>query len=837
MELRISVRTLVEFLLRSGDLDNRAAAAPEKAMLEGSRMHRQLQKAAGGDYRAEVPLRMLYVLESDDDDAEPIEVILEGRADGIYEGQILEEGENCTVLPDLESGMALSFVNPDYAEETALTIDEIKTTYHRLSRMKEPDRVHLAQARCYAYMAACDQQEEVMHVRMTYCNLATQELRYFYERITYEELKNWFDGLMQEYEKWARFQLEWKKTCVESIRALHFPYPYREGQRELTAAVYQTIVQGKKLFLEAPTGTGKTLATLYPSLKAIGEGRAEKLFYLTAKTITRTVAEDAMNLLREHGLRCKNTVITAKDKICILEKPDCNPESCPRAGGHYDRINEAMYELLTETDNFNRETILACAEKYSVCPFELSLDMSLFSDTILCDYNYVFDPHAYLRRFFAGGEGREPYLFLVDEAHNLVERGRDMYSARLSREQVLAVRRQVKDAYPKLGKKLMSLGRAFLPWKKQMQLSGEEAIMLSIEELEELLDAAGAAGEEIVQLLDRQRIADLIGQKRKKPEEDELREALLEFYFELSHFLLMSDGLDDHYRIYVRREGKEHILTLFCVDPSRCLKSCMDRGTASILFSATFLPIQYYKSLLGGTQEDYEIYAQSVFNPEKKGLFILDDVSSLYKRRTPEEYERMAASIYEITRQRHGNYLVYCPSHAFLRRIVEAFSAIDPFGQIERVVQSEHMSEAEREAFLSCFEEIREDHALIGFCVLGGVFSEGIDLKNDSLIGVMVIGTGLPQVCYERELLKDYFDGRGENGFDYAYRYPGMNKVLQAAGRVIRTADDVGIVALLDDRFLTLSYKKLFPREWTDYEEVSAATVGTRVERFWNEWL
>ena len=500
MELRTSVRALVEFVMRSGDLDNRIAAAPERAMQEGSRMHRQLQSAAGGDYRAEVPLQLSYALTdlvndkqgSVNDQSERVEepgktteaadrdeirrdliadpdalwVTLEGRADGIYTGVIPFDEKNCTVLPDAESGMLLPAVLPDWEQEEAVTIDEIKTTYRRLSRMKAPEPVHLAQARCYAYMYACENAQEVMHIRMTYCNLATQELHYYYERMTFGALEKWFRELMKEYERWARFSLEWQKTRDKSIGAMSFPYEYRTGQRELAAGVYQTIIKGRKLFLEAPTGTGKTLATVYPSLKAIGEGRAQKLFYLTAKTVTRTVAENTMALLRERGLRCKNVVITAKEKICVLEKPECNPDRCPRALGHFDRINDAMYELLTGSDNFDRETILACAERHNVCPFELSLDMSLFSDTILCDYNYLFDPHAYLRRFFAGGETRGAYLFLIDEAHNLVDRGRDMYSAQLTKEEVLKVRRRVKEVYPQLSKKLERCNKALLELKK-----------------------------------------------------------------------------------------------------------------------------------------------------------------------------------------------------------------------------------------------------------------------------------------------------------------------------------------------------------------------------------
>lgn len=331
-----------------------------------------------------------------------------------------------------------------------------------------------------------------------------------------------------------------------------------------------------------------------------------------------------------------------------------------------------------------------------------------------------------------------------------------------------------------------------------------------------------------------------------------VRESILEFYFEVSHFLEIYERLDENYVKYTQmQEDGSFILKLFCVNPRENLKQCMERGRSSILFSATFLPILYYKELLGGDEEDYEVYAKSVFNPEKRMLFISGDVTSKYTRRSDEEYYRIARYIDEIVKNRHGNYMVFCPSYSFLQKVYDIFLQEFATEEKECLLQQNSMSEEEREAFLDRFrgrgdvnlgrvinmEIEEEDHTLIGFCVLGGIFGEGIDLKNDSLIGAVIVGTGIPQICFEREILKNYFDEKQENGFDYAYRYPGMNKVLQAAGRVIRTVEDIGIVALLDERFLQMSYRRLFPREWVNYETVNVENVSKRVERFWDSWL
>ena len=810
-EIRISVRNLVEFLMRAGDLDDRRGAAPEAAMAEGARMHRRIQRSMGAEYAAEVSLKRSFPLPGKilEEDAF---LALEGRADGIYEGHLEDDPE----------------------KEAAVTVDEIKTTYRPLRSIKEPEPVHRAQAVCYACIYAEDHDLEGMQVRMTYVNLDTEGTKYFYSYKTRQELREWMEALLKEYMRWAVLRLEWDRKRTVSIKALAFPYPYREGQRELAAGVYHTIAQGKKLFLEAPTGTGKTLAVLYPALKAVGEGLAGRIFYLTAKNVTAAVATDALDLLEEKGLALKRTVLTAKEKICILESPSCNPAACPRAAGHFDRVNEALYELLTGLDNMGREAVEACAEKYQVCPFELSLDATLFSDAVVCDYNYAFDPSARLRRFFADGEGHS-YIFLIDEAHNLLERGREMYSADLRLSEVRAFRRAVRASFPTLWK---LLGRVVAALGK-MPDPGDGLCVL--EEADLLSGACTEVYTQMQRILERERKNDRYGQPELSPE---LKTQFLDFYFDLDHFLSMYDNMDTDYVIYLEREKegdagkKDRHLKLYCVDPGRNLKACMDQGVSSILFSATFLPIQYYKSLLGGQAEDYEIYARSVFDPERRGLFIARDVTSRYKERGPETFRRIARCIHEIVSCRHGNYMIFFPSYAFLKEVAAVYLQAWPeTEEVRCALQHESMDPAEREDFLRQFEEYHDDRSLLGFCVLGGVFSEGIDLREDRLIGVVVVGTGMPGVSGEQTILKDYFDRRDGAGFDYAYRFPGMNKVLQAAGRAIRTSSDVGIVALLDDRFLTGSYRRLFPAEWTRFEVVTTDTAGGRVSRFWDQWL
>jgi Rad3-related DNA helicase len=831
-EIQISVRNLVEFILRSGDIDNRKAAAPDNAMQEGGRIHRMIQRRMGADYHAEVLLRFIFATSE-------YEIHIEGRADGI----IISPVADAVQVPEVRD----MEITPEIRDLYTVTIDEIKGTYRDLHKIKEAVPVHLAQAKCYAFIYGQQNALRSIRVRMTYCNIDTEEIKYFHFEYEMEELRQWFGDIIKEYKKWSDFQFQWNQLRHNSIKTLIFPYEYRKGQKELATYVYQTVYHKRKLFIEAPTGVGKTISTIFPSVKAMGEGMAEKIFYLTAKTITRTVADNAVEQMRNQKLKLKTVILTAKDKICFMEETECNPEYCPYAKGHYDRINDAVYDLLVNRDNFNREAVETFARRHQVCPFEMCLDMSLFADMIICDYNYLFDPHVYLKRFF--GEGvRGEYIFLIDEAHNLVDRGREMYSAVLLKEDFLALKKTVKDYDGRMYRHLEKCNHDLLELKRKCEgyaCLNEEEVVPFIRNLV--------------------RLSSIMEDYLEENEDSPVKMDILDFYFEISHFLLINDKLDQNYVIYTQMESDGSFsIKFFCVNPSNNLKECMLRGRSTILFSATLLPIQYYKQLLGAEKGDYEVYAHSVFDPRKRGLFIAEDVTSKYSRRSDMEYYNIAAYIHRIVKEREGNYMVFFPSHAFLQNVYNVYITYFEDGQqTECLLQEEHMDEESREAFLARFQAAEKKiygaekgiralgmdmvieeksvqekrNTLIGFCVLGGIFSEGIDLKKDSLIGAVIVGTGLPQVCNEREILKKFFDSQGDNGFDFAYRYPGMNKVLQAAGRVIRTVEDVGIVALLDERFLTASYKRMYPREWEEYEQVSLERIGRRIERFWDEWL
>ena len=777
-QVRISVRALVEFVLRSGDIDNRRSGAAQKdAMAAGTRIHKKIQKRMGGNYRAEVPLKYAAL-----DEEEDIELLVEGRADGIFE------------------------------EDGIVTIDEIKGVYMDLERLTEPVAVHMAQAMCYGYFYCCDRNLDGVRIQLTYCNLETEEIRRFHEDRSKEELEAWFRSVIHEYFKWARYLCHHELQRNQSISGLEFPFPYREGQRDLAVAVYKTISRKKRLFIQAPTGIGKTLSTIFPAVQAMGAGKASKVFYLTAKTITRTVAEEAFRILRSRGLVFTAVTITAKEKLCPMEKTECNPEACPYAKGHFDRVNEAVFDILHLEQEMDRETVLRYAEKYRVCPFEFCLDISSWTDGIICDYNYVFDPNVRLKRYFADGASGD-YLFLVDEAHNLVSRAREMYSASVYKEDFLEVKRIIKGKSPRLERQLDRCNKLLLSMKREC---GDWQLLEDVTGLAAGIMTAFSYMETFME---------------EFPEFPE-RETVLDFYFCLRDFLNIYEELDGHYQIYEEnREDGSFLVRLFCVDPSRLLSRCMDQGASTILFSATLLPVRYYKTLLSGNQEDYAVYVNSPFPEENRLLMVAEDVSSRYTRRSPSEYRKVADYIRIVTQSRPGNYMVFFPSYQYMGEIGEILEE-EPL-EADLLVQGQGMGEAEKTEFLEEFEKERS-HSLAAFCVMGGVFSEGIDLKEERLIGVIVVGTGLPMVCAEQEVLKGYFDETEEKGFDFSYQYPGMNKVLQAAGRVIRTPEDRGVILLLDDRFLRRDHLELFPREWERFQVVNRGNAARCLEDFWN---
>lgn len=779
--VKVSVRSLVEFVLRSGDIDNRIAAKDKDAMQLGAKLHRKIQRRMGATYRPEVTLRYM-------EEFEEFCIQVEGRADGII-------------------------------TEDTVCIDEIKGIFLDLKYLTEPVPVHLAQAKCYACIYAMQQELDSIGVQLTYCHMETEELKRFRQEYGREELVEWFRNLLAEYEKWARFQTEWRKMRNQSIKKIEFPYAYREGQKELVTSVYKTILRKKKLFIQAPTGTGKTIATVFPAVKAVGEELGEKVFYLTAKTITRTAASQAFELLKEQALRYKVITLTAKEKICFCEKAECNPDYCPYAKGHYDRVNDAVYELITSRDDMSRAVIEEQARAWKVCPFELGLDVSLWMDGVICDYNYVFDPNAHLKRFF--GEGvKGSYLFLIDEAHNLVERGREMYSASLYKENILRIRRQVKTLDVRLAKRLEECNKQMLELKRECDgitvLNSAAHIYLKLlavmAELERFLE---------------------------EYKESAVREDVLELYFEVRTFISVYEKLDENYMIYAELAGDGRFLVrLFCVNPAVNLKEYLDKGNSTVFFSATMLPIHYYKELLSTEKDDYAVYAETAFSEDQRLLLQGTDISSKYTLRGEKMYRRYAEYLYKAAMAKKGNYMAFFPSYQFLEQVYEAFlermEEAEEDEAIHCLVQAPYMSEEAREIFLEGFEEERQE-SLMGFCVMGGIFSEGIDLANERLIGAVIVGTGLPQVCRERELLKEYFDGRGVNGFDYAYVYPGMNKVQQSAGRVIRTEEDKGIILLLDERFSERRYRNTFPREWKGIGLCNIRTVEEKLQEFWRE--
>ena len=782
--VRISVRNLVEFILRSGDLDNSSGTSGDKeAMLKGGRLHRKIQRSMKGDYQAEVSLKK----ESEYDD---VVIQVEGRADGIF------------------------------TEDGAVYIDEIKGTYGNVQAMDMPIPVHRAQAMCYGLIWGEKERISEIHIQMTYAHLETEETRRFREDFSIEELKGWYQKLLDAYHKWIAYSLNWKKERNASMKDLQFPFPYREGQRDIVSGVYHTVSSGKTLFVQAPTGVGKTMSAIFPSVRAIGEGKGETLFYLTAKTITGTVAQEAFHILREKGLKFKVTAITAKEKLCFQDTPECTPEKCPYAKGHFDRVNDAVYELWTTEEVYSREVIRAHAEKWQVCPFEMCLDLSIWVDGIICDYNYVFDPNVHLKRFF-GENISGDHIFLIDEAHNLVERGREMYSAGISRQSLVALRKKIRKRFSKLARTLDKANRQMMELEENLAETGKGYQVLSNPGVLPItfLTISG----ELEEILEEKEL------------EEELRREILEFYFIVRDFLNVSELVDENYVVYTENSAEEGFrLRLFCVNPAENLGEYLKKGKSAIFFSATMFPMLYYRELLTTDRDAYGIYVQSPFPKENRRILIGSDVSSRYTRRNREEYRKIAGYIARCVWQRQGNYMAFFPSYRLMEDVLQVYEEEFSVDWVRCVCQTPDMTEQEREGFLEEFQE--REGTLVGFCVLGGIFSEGVDLTGESLIGAVIVGTGLPQIGSQREILKEYYDKKNHCGFDYAYRYPGMNKVLQAAGRVIRTKEDKGVILLLDDRFWDRDYQEIFPREWQDRTGCRLDTVEGAVETFWKRF-
>ena len=782
-DIKISVRNLVEFVLRAGDLDMRFMGSSRA--VDGTKAHQKIQQENrekysiifGEQYLAEVSLKLEVLYNG-------TTIIVEGRADGI----LIKEGK--------------------------VTIDEIKTVTKDVELIKEDyNSLHWAQAKCYAYMYGAENNLDLINVQLTYYEIDSQKIKQFIKAFSMIKLKEFFDEIISSYFIWANITNEWNQERDKTIKESKFPFvSYREGQRELAVSVYKTIVENKKMFVQAPTGIGKTISTLFPAIKAVAEGHTQKIFYLTAKTITRQVAEDAFIKMKKNGLKFKTITITAKDKVCFSKGSACNPEQCKFAKGHFDRVNEALLDILKNEDTFSREIIENYSKKYRVCPFEFSLDLTVWSDCIICDYNYVFDPRVYLKRFFSDNNG--DYTILVDEAHNLVDRAREMFSAVLHKKPLLQLKRDIKTIDNQMYKIINKLNAFMVSMKK---LCNEDGYY---KQNDEPVD--------IYNLLTR--LTKILEVWLTKNEKSEIYDNFLELYFNSLSFIRVAELYDEKYITYVETTQDDVVLKIFCLDPSKLLREASKRGRSVIYFSATLLPLVYFKEILGGEKSDYNLTLNSPFDPNKLKVLIAKDISTKFRYRE-DSYPKIVEYIYAIISAKKGNYMVFFPSYKYMDEVSNRF--VQKYPKVKVETQTNFMTEDARESFLQNFSSSAEED-ILGFGVLGGIFSEGIDLKGDALIGVIVIGVGHPMICFEREIIKEYFNNKSNNGYEYSYMYPGMNKVLQAAGRVIRTEEDRGTVLLIDDRFLHQRYKRLFPKEWDNYHIASNNTdAQNEVYEFW----
>jgi DNA excision repair protein ERCC-2 len=780
--VQTSVRQLVEFCLRAGDLGSTFVSA--QRAIEGTRGHQFVQEQRPPEYRAEV-----YVRTTVDDDESDLSLEIIGRADGV-----LEEGDE-------------------------LLIEEIKTTYGTLTG--RPDNPHhWAQAKIYAHVLAEQRHARVVHVQLTYVQLDTQELHEDRREISREELAGFFHDLTRRFLRWARIRHQWRARRDASIDGLPFPFAeYRPGQQELTEAVRETLVSEGRLFAQAPTGIGKTVSVLYPAVRSIGAGDVEKVFYLTAKTSGRLVAEKALDDMRREGLRLKSCTLTARDRICFHARDGkpCDTELCEYALGYYDRINDAIEETFAAHDGFTRTVIEEAARKHTVCPFELGLDLSNWADVLICDYNYVFDPKAFLKRYFldAGGD----YGFLVDEAHNLVDRAREMYSAQIRRSQVRAVNKALGEEAPGLRRALSSLDSFFQSLLKRCEEEGRGDGWLDREPPEEILPLLQRVQAEAEPLLARNRPTTW-------------REVLLDLFFDILAFLRVYDLFDEHYVTYGEKRGQgDLILRLYCLDPSSRLRDACQRGRSATFFSATLTPVDYFRRLLGGERSDFTVELDSPFPRDNLLVMVADHIDTSYRGRG-QSYDDVARAIAAAVSGRRGNYMVYFPSYRYLQEVLPRFEAIASRNTLI-MMQVPRMSETQKEQFLKIFDQTHPE-TVVGFAVMGGIFGEGIDLVGERLVGAIVVGVGLPQIGLERDLIKGYYDEREGAGFAYAYTYPGMNRVLQAAGRVIRSDTDRGLLLLIDKRFSREDYVDIFPPAWSAAKVTrSEAEIGDAVQLFW----
>jgi DNA excision repair protein ERCC-2 len=824
--IQVSVRDLVEFVWRTGDLGADIDFLPPSRALEGIRGHQRIQRCRPADYVKEVPVE--YRVETD-----TYLLRLRGRIDGVLR------------------------------EPDRVTLEEIKTIQRPLKA--GPDPLHWAQLKVYAALWLQSENASGANLRLTYLELETGVVREYVEFVTGPDLHDFFTATITVYQEWLADQSQWCQVRDQSIRDLRFPFAhYRPGQREMAVGVYRTLSRGGRLFLEAPTGIGKTISVLFPALKVLGEGHCEKIFYLTAKTLGRTAVAKALVDLRQVGARLRALTLTAREKICAHHNPVCDPHQCPLALGYYDRVKPAIRAAL-QAEILDRSAVEAIARLHQVCPFELSLDTAVWVDLIIGDYNYVFDPRASLKRFFGNDAGI--YAILVDEAHNLLERAREMFSAGLNKADLLALKRDIQNDLPACAKALNRMNRAWLKWRRGEARTGDDETSTrstrvsrdgkasaSGETQPGLFDApdsghpplplmssepGAVSGRDNSTHVARALPQELLDSARLFLREAEawlggqhaaaFRETLIEFYFQVVGFLRIAERFDERFVLIGESLASGDRLRLFCLDPARMIQESIPCGCGSVFFSGTLTPVEFFRQALGGETTDPVLRLSSPFPADNLAVLVHDRISTTYQQRVL-TFDLISQAITAFISPRRGNYLVFFPSYQYLDQVLDRFRAHQ--NAHELLVQSPGMAEEQRESFLAQFSLDRSE-TLVGFAVMGGLFGESIDLVGERLAGAMIVGVGLPQICLERDLIRDYFDRTSRAGFDFAYRFPGMNRVLQAAGRVIRTETDRGCLLLIDTRFSQAAYRRLLPPGWTVQRVRSAEEIERFLRRFW----
>lgn len=781
---KVSVREIVDFIMRSGDITS--VSLSDKRMSDGTKAHQRFQKEQieAGAYESEIYIQSNHQIED-------MSILLTGRIDGVI---------------------------PKYGEDRLPLIDEIKSTSGELGYIDDSNRMHWAQVTMYGYMYCLKHQKKQVYLRLTYIELESFLIKQFVVQKTIEELEIEFDNILHAYIRFAGLIDAFERKMRLSSQELQFPFlTIREGQSKLMKGVYRTIKEGQILFSRAPTGIGKTIATIFPSIKALSEGLTDKVFYLTAKNIGKEVAVQTINTLRNKGLSIKYVVLTAKEKICIHTDTRCNPDSCPYAKGHFDRVNGCLEQMFKEEDCYTRDIITRYAIVHRLCPYELSLDLSLFSQIIICDYNYAFDPSAMLRRFFVEGEGK--YTLLVDEAHNLVDRARSMYSAELMKSQVMELKKLTKDLDQRLFDYFDKLNKCFLDYRKDMK--EKDVLTEAVKEqpllLETYLRGVLYRTEKIFKLHRNWEHMDI----------------LLEFYFLTYDFIKKYEMYGPNYVTLYEKDSKDLRIKLFCVDPRPNLISIIDELQGVVYFSATLMPMEYYRHLLGGGADSFGLNLPSPFDVEKLKLCIDGSISTKFTDRERSIHELMRR-VHTFVTGKKGNYLIYFPSYKYLESGLSIFQEHFLELDMEILSQQRNLREEEKEAFIEAFSHEDPEKTLVAFAVMGGMFGEGIDLVGEKLSGAVIVGVGLPQINFEQDIIKDYFEALMGTGFDFAYVYPGMNKVLQAAGRVIRTTQDIGAVLLIDRRFYSKRYEALYPDEWYHRDMIrSNEELETKLTAFW----